>query len=188
MYHPLFSSIPESGSGQPRKKPSRKPRGGAKVANGATVGETVPGQREPGCDEGPARGEPQALPPQWDKALVEGTGFEDSLCNDVSGVDAGEQRSEGAATATAGTSSGVNDNLVREEQLSEACAGAGGALESGEFGEDNGLDAISNNGSESTVRSATPTTDGMESIRRWLQVRRNMACGVNAQTVERPSK
>lgn len=186
----MFSSTPEPGSDQPRKKPSRKPRRGDNVGNGTTVeeGATAPEQREPGRDEGPAREEPQALPPQWDKALAEGTGLEDSLCNDVSGVNAGEQQSGGAATATAGTNSGVSANLVREEQSSEACAGAGGALDSGEFGEDNGQDAISNDGSESTVPSATPTTDGMESIHRWLQVRRNVACGVSTEAVERPPK
>lgn len=146
---------------------------------------TAPGEGEPGRGEGPSREEPQALPPQWDRALVEGTGWEEGLGGDVSGVKAGEKRGEGAAAAAAAAaaSSGVNANPVRQGQLSEACAGAeGGAPGVGEGGEDNGQDATSHDGSGSTVPSKTPTAEVMESIHRWLQVRRrSMACGVNAE-------
>lgn len=82
----------------------------------------------------------------------------------------GGEKGEGAATAASEASSGVNANPVREGvQLSEACAGSEGAPNAGGFDEDSGQDKLSQDGSESTTRSAA-LTDGMESIQRWLQV------------------
>lgn len=181
LHDAFFSSIPETGSDQPNKPPSRKPRGGtANVAEEQEEqeeeGASAPGEAQPVRDEGFTDREAPVLPPQWDKALDEGTGLEEGFCSGVSGANGGGgQQSDGASTPVAAASSGVNANhLEREEQPSEARAGAGGAPEAGEYDVYNSQVALSIDGSESTVRS-TGLTDGMESIHRWLQVGRNMA-------------